>query len=344
MPWVLALLGPLCASGGALLPTTTCEDQNGYCAAWAASGECEINPRWMHRKCGLACGVCSIPGTPHLERMPIVGWGTCCRATKSREAQMALMREYLRLGGRLIDTAIEYRNHREIGEVLREPEFKWLKREDVFITSKIPIVRLNDAREAIVEILAELQTTYVDLILLHFPWNRSSNIAAWKALEAAFHAGQAKAIGVSNFNVRQLQDLSDDGASVTPMNNQLRLHPGHPQRETLRYCQKHGISITAFKSVKGRLDNEGSQFPSFYAPGFDETIKRLAKKYNITDVQLLLRWAVDHGISVIPGFTSRKHLKETLNVVRAGPLEDLELTSLGGTVVMGTGNNDKQEL
>lgn len=283
-------------------------------------GECERNPDFMHRKCSLSCGVCTMPGTPSLERMPIVGWGTCCRPTARGDPLKASMRDFLRLGGRLIDTAIAYQNHREIGEVLRESEFRWLSREELFITSKVPPDEFGDKETtaAVARILKELQTPYVDLVLLHAPSNRRLNIVAWRSLEQAFAEGKTKAIGVSNFAPKHFEELAQDGATVTPMNNQISLHLGETQPDTVVYCKKHGISITAFNSVKGRDA----------VPGGQEVLNDIAAKHSKTPVQVLLRWGVDNGVSVIPGCTSRAHLKEALDVVRFGPLEQTDVDAL----------------
>jgi len=280
----------------------------------------------MHRQCERACGVCTVPGTPHLERMPIIGWGTCCRVAATGEPLKASMRDFLRLGGRLIDTAIMYNNHRDIGEVLQEPEFDWLPREEVFITSKVPPSEFGElaTEAAVLRALQELNSSYVDLMLLHAPGARQDNIAAWRALEKALAAGKLKAIGVSNFNEVHLAQLAEDGAQVAPMNNQLPLHPGREQHETLRYCQEHGISVTAYNSLRGR----GSLLDG------PSALQRVAAARGVSEAQVLLRWGVDHGISVIPGCTSREHIREALEVARLGPLTAKELAALGESVVM----------
>jgi len=290
----------------------------------------------MHRQCERACGVCTVPGTPHLERMPIIGWGTCCRVAATGEPLKASMRDFLRLGGRHIDTAIMYNNQREIGEVLREPEFNWLKREEVFITSKVPPSEFGaqETEAAVLRTLEELNTSYVDLMLLHAPRAREDNMLAWHALERALSEGRAKAIGVSNFNHQHLAELAEDGAQVTPMNNQLPLHPGKQQRETLRYCQERGISVTAYHSVRGR----GSM------PGWAQALEEAAATHGMSEAQVLLRWGVDHGLSVIPGCTSKEHLREALEVVRFGPLKAAELRALGETLVMRSAASDRWEL
>jgi len=244
------------------------------------------------------------------------------------------MRDFLRLGGRLIDTAIVYGNQRQISEVLHEAEFELLRREELFITSKIPSMDFGEkeTKAAMSRILKELHTEYVDLVLLHAPGERSQNIAAWLVLERELADGRAKAIGVSNFEVSHLEQLIEDGAKVLPMNNQISVHPGNPQLDTLRYCKEHGISITAYNSIKGR----GS------AIGGEATLKAIAAAHNRTEAQVLLRWGVEHGISVIPGCTSREHIEEALDVMRFGPLTAAELAALGRTVVMHPGQDDEK--
>lgn len=313
-----------------------CRDQIDFCASWASTGGCETNAGFMHKKCALSCGVCPIPGTPHLERMPSIGWGTCCRGTAKGDALKNSMRDYLRLGGKLIDTALAYDNHRDIGAVLQEPEFAWIRREDLFITSKVPPGEFGQTQTeaAVVRILDELNTSYVDLVLLHAPLDRVANIAAWRALEKVLADGRAKAIGVSNFIPQHFLWLVEDGATVTPMNNQISLHPGQPQRETLTYCRKHGISVTAFNSVKGRHSMRRGE----------QALEDIAAKHGKTVVQVLLRWGVDHGLSVIPGCTSHEHLKEALDVAHFGPLTDSELAAIGGTISMGLAPGGSDEL
>lgn len=301
-----------------------CGDKNAFCATWAASGACKENTEFMQRNCGLSCGVCR--GTPFLERMPLIGWGTCCRSSATGEPLKTSMREYLRMGGRLIDTAIMYSNHRDIAAVLEEPEFQTLKREDIFVTSKIPPLAFRsgekETKASMSRILKELNVGYIDLVLLHAPGSRAQNIAAWKVLESELRAGRAMAIGVSNFEVEHLENLVEDGATVTPMNNQISMHPGQKQREILQYCKEHRISVTAYNSIKG--------MNSVSTP----TLESISAAHNKSKAQILLRWGVDHGVSVIPGCTSPEHIREALDVIDFGPLSRSELEALGQTVAM----------
>jgi len=280
----------------------------------------------MHQQCLRACGVCTVPGTPHLERMPMVGWGTCCRQSAKGEPLKASMRDFLRLGGRLIDTALMYNNHIEIGEVMQEPEFEWLRREDLFITSKLPPADFGqrETEAAVSRALEELNTSFVDLMLLHAPSDRAGNVAAWRALERELANSRVRAIGVSNFGAGHLRELVEDGVQVMPMNNQITLHPGDLQVETLHYCREHGISVTAYNSLRMR----GS------VPRGEQVLQAVAAAHEWTEAQVLLRWGLDHGVAVIPGCTSHGHLREALEVARLEPLTRAELESLGATVPM----------
>ena len=126
-------------------------------------------------------------------RMPANGLGTCCRKTARGQPIIDATKEYLRLGGRLIDTAMAYRNHEEIGEALRA---SGVKREDVWITSKLASGTVNSYAKgiaAIDNILQELGTSYVDLMLIHSPkMGRDKAVAVWKALIDAKKAGKAQ--------------------------------------------------------------------------------------------------------------------------------------------------------
>ena len=130
-------------------------------------------------------------------RMPANGLGTCCRKTARGQPIIAATKEYLRLGGRLIDTAMAYRNHEEIGEALRA---SGVKREDLWITSKLASGTVNSYAKgiaAIDNILQEIGTSYLDLVLIHSPkMGRDKAVAVWKALIDAKKAGKVRALSL----------------------------------------------------------------------------------------------------------------------------------------------------
>ena len=162
----------------------------------------------------------------------------------------------LSVGYRHIDTAAAYENECGVGKALRE---SGLRREDVFITTKIPadVKTYEGAKSVIAASLKSLGTPYIDLMLIHSPkpWEElfggsektyyEENLAVWKAMEEAVAAGQIRSIGVSNFEVSDLQNLIDH-AEIKPAVNQIRIHIGHTPAEVISYCKANDIVVMAF--------------------------------------------------------------------------------------------------
>lgn len=160
------------------------------------------------------------------------------------------------MGYRHIDTAAAYENECGVGKALRE---SGLRREDVFITTKIPadVKTYEGAKSVIAASLKNLGTPYIDLMLIHSPkpWEElfggsektyyEENLAVWKAMEEAVAAGQIRSIGVSNFEVSDLQNLIDH-AEIKPAVNQIRIHIGHTPAEVISYCKANDIVVMAF--------------------------------------------------------------------------------------------------
>jgi len=314
-----AYMLPRCTvSCGACGPQGACKDMGEFCGDWGLKGECEKNPGYMHRFCGLTCGSCLLHRTPHMPAMPLIGMGT---STLKGNAVKDSVRHFIRLGGRHIDTAMAYGNQREIGQVLKEPEFNWLSRREVFLTTKVPPERFSDAKAAVESALAELQVKYIDLLLLQGPADRETNIKAWHALENLREAGKLRAIGVTDFQVKDFEQLAQDGAKMTPQNNQVNLHPADPKRELLQYCQKHGISVTAATGIKQRGKVPGK-------------VREIASRLGKNEEMVLWRWAIDHGIAVIPACGSRQAIIDSLSVARLNSLSLQDLRDIGETEVM----------
>ena len=142
--------------------------------------------------------------------MPANGLGTCCRKTARGPPIVAATAEYLRLGGRLIDTAMAYGNHRDVGVGIRE---SGVARGEIWITSKISPSRVTSGAAclaAVDELLGELGVTYVDLLLIHTPkLGPAKTVELWRALVEAKGAGKVRAIGVSNFNAEEIDALQE---------------------------------------------------------------------------------------------------------------------------------------
>jgi diketogulonate reductase-like aldo/keto reductase len=200
----------------------------------------------------------------------------------------------LRLGYRKIDTARVYANEREVGEAVAQ---SGLAREDVFITTKV----WNDSHgydntiRAFNASLAALGGAYVDLYLIH--WPAPARLEMWRAMVTLLEEGKCRAIGVSNFTIRHLDELLAT-TTVVPAVNQVEFSPFLYQTELLQYCQAHGIQLEAYSPLTcGRRLN-------------DPTITTLAQKYQKTPAQIMLRWALQHDVVVIPKSLQEQRIAE----------------------------------
>ncbi|KAF8385555.1 hypothetical protein PRIPAC_74697, partial [Pristionchus pacificus] len=263
-------------------------------------------------------------------RLPLFGLGTWT-AMNADELKIAL-RVALDEGYRLIDTAAIYQNEHVIGEILEEYFTAGkLKREDVFVTSKLPFFAMqpDEAEESIKKQLAALRLDYLDLYLIHCPCamkNKADGTAGfdhqniehidtWRVLEKYYKSGQLKAIGVSNFNGNQIQALYDQ-AEIKPSNLQVELHIYWPQHELHELCKKLNMTVTAYAPIgsPGRLTFKPNDDWPIGSPMEDAVVVELAKKYGKTPAQILIRHLLQRGISVIPKSTNPERVKQNINI------------------------------
>jgi len=236
--------------------------------------------------------------------IPEIGFGTwLLEADKVTEPlKIALAKGYTH-----IDTAAIYNNEKEIGAVLKNAN---VKREELFITSKC----WNSERgyektlAAFEQTLANLQTDYLDLYLIHWPANETQfpknwqelNAGTWKAFEEIYASGRAKAIGVSNFNTNHLTALFET-AIVKPMVNQIEFHPGHSQVELVQFCQAHNLLIQAWSPLgSGRILN-------------NDLIVSLAKKYAVSVGQICINYCLAKGTLPLPRSSSEQNIEANLS-------------------------------
>ena len=227
--------------------------------------------------------------------IPILGLGTWDvygnQATKS-------VKWALETGYRLIDTASFYGNEEEIGQAIRE---SGISRGDIFLTTKVwdSEQGYENTLKAFERSIKKLKVDYIDLYLIH--WPRNQRIETWKAMEKLYDSERVKAIGVSNFTIKHLEDLIENSNQI-PSINQVEFSPFLYQEELLKYCNNKRIKLEAY-------------CPLTRTRKFDNSIlQEICKKYNKSPSQTLLRWGLQHNIIEIPKSISKDHINENANL------------------------------
>ena len=214
--------------------------------------------------------------------MPLLGLGVY--KTADNEAETAI-NAAVDAGYRLIDTASAYKNEESVGKAIARCG---VPRKDLFITSKIwnNAQRLGDVDGAFYRSLERLKLDYLDLYLIHWPVP-GCYLSTWKELEKILESGRALSIGVSNFDIRHLEELRKI-SGIIPAVNQIECHPLCYPSELIEYCKAFGIQVQAYAPLA-----RGAYFDN-------DVMCVLGTKYARTPAQIGLRWAVQKGISVIP--------------------------------------------
>jgi alcohol dehydrogenase (NADP+) len=262
------------------------------------------------------------------KKLPLLGLGTWL-ATDEKELDTAL-RTALDVGYRYIDTAEIYKNEHVIGAVVEEYiKNGKLKREDIFITTKLPLYGHDDPEKYIKQSLEKLRTDYIDLYLIHAPCPFDSfsreggmnpvlipHIETWKVLEKFYNDGKLKSIGISNFNKKQIQELYDQ-ATIKPQNLQVECHIFLKQKELFELCKKLNITFTAYAPIGSPGRKAVQKGESFVdeKPMEHPLTKKLAEKYKKSPAQILIRQLMQRGMSVIPKSTNPNRVKENFNVL-----------------------------
>jgi diketogulonate reductase-like aldo/keto reductase len=229
--------------------------------------------------------------------MPVLGLGVW--QVPAGSVARATVRAALDAGYRLIDTAKLYGNEPDVGRAVREGP---VPQDEVFVTTKLwntdhgYDAALGAGRES----LTRLGLDAIDLYLIHWPEPRLRG-ESWEALVRLRDEGVCRSIGVSNYTVRHLEELRRD-SSVVPAVNQVEFNPFLFQRDLLEYCTAHGIVLEAYSPLmKGR--------------GLDHPVLvRIAKAHGCTPAQVVLRWAFQHRVVVIPKSVRPERIRENSEV------------------------------
>lgn len=227
-------------------------------------------------------------------RMPLLGFGTW--QIEGQDAVQATTAA-LQAGYRHIDTATVYGNEAEVGRALRD---SGIAREDIFLTTKCPPHLAGQELETLSRSLELLETDYVDLWLIHAPAENGANLDIWRAFVAARDSGLARDIGVSNFGVETIDELTTATGSA-PVVNQIKWSPLLFDVTVLDAHRERGVVLEGYSALRGgTLD--------------DPTIQRIADSAGRTPAQVIIRWHVQHGVVVIPKSRNAERIRSNAEV------------------------------
>lgn len=229
-------------------------------------------------------------------QLPMIGYGTWdVRGESGKKAILTA----LELGYRLIDTAQMYDNEDIVGRAIQE---SGLPRREVFLTTKLyrPSVSYAKAKAGIERSLNTLQTEYIDLLLIHEPYENA--LEMYEAFKETYQAGKIRAIGISNFDASHYQRFLKD-CGIIPAVNQVESHVYYPQFSLKKFLNAHGTQMQSWASF-----TEGRK--NIFA---EPLLNQIAIKYGKTAGQVALRYLTQNGIAVIPKSVRREHMKQNLH-------------------------------
>lgn len=294
------------------------------------------------------CGAKNILMAPKIKlssgyEMPVLGFGTY----KLRGYQCSsAVHCAVETGFRHFDTAYFYENEKEVGEALRtQIKMGNVSRENIFLTTKLWNTHHDprDVQRICQQQLDLLGFNYIDLYLMHFPVGYKHTcdeilkpisddklqttdvdyIDTWRAMEDLVKLGLVRSIGLSNFNMEQIQRIIQCSSSK-PVVNQVEIWPGFLQKDLVDYCRYNGIAVTAYSPL-GQPNREDHS-PIYF---FSEGMKRLVKKYKRSASQIVLRYLVEYGVIPIPKAANPLHIKQNLNIFDF-KLEEADTRALRG--------------
>ena len=238
-------------------------------------------------------------------KMPILGFGVL-QLTDPQECEQCVL-DAIDVGYRLIDTAQGYGNEAAVGNAIQKSS---VPREELFITTKLWISEYGyeKAKKSIAGSMERLQLDYIDLLLIHHPFN--DYYGTYRAMEEMYNVGKIKAIGVSNFYPDRLIDIIKFNETV-PMVNQVETHIYNQQVKAREIMKRYGVQIQAWAPFARGKNNLFT----------DETLESIGNKYNKSNAQVALRYLVQNDVAIVPKTSRKERMIENLDVF------NFELTS-----------------
>ena len=239
-------------------------------------------------------------------KIPAIGFGTW--QVPPGDIAYNSVKEALKAGYRHIDTAQAYGNEASVGQAIRD---SGIDRSEIFVTSKLPaeIKSYRAAQIASGMTMKKIGLDYIDLYLIHAPWPwteigadyTKENIEVWKAMEEFYESGKTRSIGISNFNVKDIDAILDN-CRIKPMANQIKFHIGYPQEEIVSHCVKNDIIVEGYSPLAtGKLLN-------------NKDIASLAEKYGKSVPQLSIRYVLQKGALPLPKSVHPEYIRQNIDI------------------------------
>uniref|UniRef100_A0A0D6QTQ0 NADP-dependent oxidoreductase domain-containing protein n=1 Tax=Araucaria cunninghamii TaxID=56994 RepID=A0A0D6QTQ0_ARACU len=270
-------------------------------------------------------GICEGTAELHTEaKIPLIGLGTAA-VNQNEEEIKAAVATALQVGYRHFDTASTYNSERPLGEALNQAfQNGVVKREEVFVTTKLWNNQHDDPVSALKTSLENLHLEYVDLYLIHWPVKLRKEAApfhfkeedflpvdiksTWQGMEQCAELGLTKAIGLSNFSSKKIEDVLSY-AKIPPAVVQVEMHPMWQQRKLREFCSKHNVHVSAWSPLGGSHTPWGST-----AIMENPVIQEISQKHGKTRAQVMLRWGIEQGVSVLPKSYNKNRITENFQI------------------------------
>ena len=256
--------------------------------------------------------------------LPSVGFGTYL--IKDEDAEKVVFTA-LENGYRHIDTGQAYGNERGVGNAIKKYMMQYkLSRDELYITTKLwpgnaewgqNVADYDTTISCLEHSLKLLELDYVDLYLIHAPFKKEDRLDQWRALVELKKHGKAKSIGVSNYDIKHIQEIKEAGMEL-PDANQIELHPWSQKNDLVAYLKEENIGIIAYSSLlplsnwrveDGQVSAKTKEMSEEKLP-FEE----ISNKYNVSEAQLLLKWGLQNGYGILPKSMDETRIKNNIDL------------------------------